>query len=360
MRLAVLASALMAVAAAAASPASLPASRYSDNSNNNTTQPLPHKTIFQFNETGTFFENLAVRRNGDLVLTVFHPAPASLWTLRAPYSAGPRMTRVHTFEDAEALSGIAETSPDTFVVATANFTTWPAAAPGSATLREVRLDAADTPRTIARIPEAGLLNGLVAIPGATVTAVLAADVQYGVVYRVDVATGAYEVVVDAPETKAAGGGSALQSNLGVNGLKIRGGYLYWSNTSRATLYRIRIDARGYPVPGAAVETVGTIRGATALDDFTFGPGPEGDIIWAATGFDNMLATVRVEDGTSSIVLGSPAELTLGGDTAAAFGGTALDREILYVITDGASAAPVNGTMEPAKIVAVDTRGYRRF
>lgn len=130
------------------------------------------------------------------------------------------------------------------------------------------------PRTVAHIPEAGLLNGLVAIP-ATTAAVLVADVQYGVVYRVDVSTVAYEVVLDAPETKAAGsnnGSARLGSHLGVNGLKIRAGYLYWSNTSRVTIYRIRIDAEGYPVAGAAVETVGTLAGATSLDNFTFGPG----------------------------------------------------------------------------------------
>lgn len=120
MRFELLASALVAVVAAAATPA---IGRQSDNNNN--TRPLPHKTIFQFNSTGTFLENIAVRqRNGDLVLTLFHPAPASLWTLQAPYSALPRMALVHTFEDAEALVGIAETGPpDTFVVATANFTT---------------------------------------------------------------------------------------------------------------------------------------------------------------------------------------------------------------------------------------------
>lgn len=316
--------------------------------------PLPHKTLFQFNETGTFLENIVVRPNGDLVTTMFYPT-ASIYTLKEPYSAHPQMGLIHTFEDAEALVGIAQTSPDTFVVAAANFTTWPEPAPGSATLKEVKLDANGEltgARTAAHVPEAGLLNGVVAIPGLEGSAaILVADVRRGVVYRVEVATGAYEVVLDVPETKATGG-DAIQSSLGVNGLKVRAGYLYWSNTSKVTIFRIEIDESGYPVLGAAVEKVGTVDNAISVDDFTF---DAQGAIWVMTGFDNMLATMQ-EDGTNAVVLGSPSELTIGGDTAGAFGNTVFDSDVLYITTDGSMALPVNGTTEPAKLVAVNTRG----
>lgn len=336
-------SALFAVASVLASPIS-----QSDNAS-----PLPHKTLFQFNETGTFLENIVVRSNGDLVITMFYPT-ANIYTFREPYSAQPRMELIHTFEDAGALVGIAETSPDTFIIAACNFTTWPESAPGSVTLKEVKLDVDGqlaSSRTAAHIPDAGLLNGIVTIPGLQSPAVLVADVRDGVVYRVEVTTGAYEIVLDVPETKATGG-EAIQNNLGVNGVKIRKGYLYWSNTSKVAIFRIRIDERGYPVPGAPAEKVGTVENAISVDDFTI---DAQGTIWVMTGFDNMLVTME-QDGTNTVVLGSPSELTIGGDTAGAFGNTALDSDVLYITTDGSMALPVNGTTETGKVVAVNTRG----
>ncbi len=44
-----------------------------------------------------------------------------------------------------------------------------------------------------------------------------------------------------------------------------------------------------------------------------------------------------------IIAGNTNSNLLAGDTAAAFGRTALDQSILYVVTNGGIAAPVNGT-----------------
>lgn len=326
------------------------------------TSSLSHKTIFQFNETGTFLENIVVRQNGDLLFTSFAPA-AHLYTLKNPSAAAPQMALVHTFANADGIGGIAETSAgssdeESYVIVAMNFTSFPTPAAGSSTVEGITLDCATgevlSTRTVARLPEAGLVNGIVTIPGTTGPAVLVSDSAKGVVWRVDVATGSYEPAFDFDETKATGG-STLASSLGVDGVKIRAGYLYWSNTSMATLYRIAIDKAGYPVPGAAVETVGTVASATSMDDFAFDAAGN---IWVTTNFDNMLGVVPAGSTTGEVVLGSPTEFTVAGDTAAVFGRTSADSDVLYITTCGAMGAPINGTlMEPGKIVAVDTRGW---
>ncbi|KAI6087702.1 hypothetical protein F4821DRAFT_235725 [Hypoxylon rubiginosum] len=296
-------------------------------------------------------ENIVVRSNGDFLVTLLQPS-ASVYAVEDPFSHSPSMSLVHTFEDANGLTGISETSPDTFVVAAALYPGLAAPYQNTSTLWELKLGSNGkqaTAHKIVHICEASLLNGIVTVPSYR-TAVLVGDSVLGVIFRVDIMTGRYDVVLDIPELKPILGGPI---DLGVNGVKIRGGYLYWSNTDRASIYRFPIDGFGYPIQGAKVERVAAIKSASGVDDFAFdGQGN----IWAATDFDNMLITIR-KDGRDTVVLGSPTELTVAGDTAVAFGRTPLDRHILYVTTSGAAAVPVNGTIsEPGKIVAVDTRG----
>ncbi|KAI4863778.1 hypothetical protein F4820DRAFT_425806 [Hypoxylon rubiginosum] len=313
--------------------------------------PLPSRIVTQAAENGTYIENIAVRSNGGLLVTLLQPS-ASVYAVEDPFSRSPSMSLVHTFEGANGLTGISETSPDTFVVAAARYPGLAAPYQNTSTLWELKLNNKGEEATvhkIVHIPEASLLNGIVTVPSYK-AAVLVGDSVLGVVFRVDVTTGRYDVVLDIPELKPIVGGPI---DLGVNGVKIRAGYLYWSNTDRASIYRFPIDMLGYPVQGAKVEQVAAIKNASGVDDFALDR--QGNI-WAATDFDNMLITIQ-KDGRETVVLGSPTELTVAGDTSVAFGRTPLDRHILYVTTSGAAAVPVNGTIiELGKIVAVDTRG----
>lgn len=83
--------------------------------------PLPARTIFQLDDTlgDSWFENLAVRQNGDLLLTLLQPS-AALYSIRAPLSESPEASII-SFDNANGLLGIAETSPDVFVVASGTF-----------------------------------------------------------------------------------------------------------------------------------------------------------------------------------------------------------------------------------------------
>ncbi|KAI1081935.1 hypothetical protein F5B20DRAFT_39581 [Whalleya microplaca] len=313
--------------------------------------PLPSRVIAQLNETPTFLENIAIRDNGDLLITMFWPS-AYVYLVESPSSNAPQMSLLHAFDDSNGLSGIAKTGLGTFVLSAARFQDVAVPYPNSTSLWELSFGGSrrsSTAHKLAEVPEAGLLNGMVAIPEIE-PAVLVADGMAGVIYRVDVMTGQYEVVLDVPELKAVSGHSL---DIGVNGVKIHDRHLYWSNTDMISIYRISINYKGYPVKGAAVEKVAALEGASGVDDFTFDQ--QGNI-WAATDLDNTVITI-LKNGSQMVTVGSPNELTIASDTAVKFGETPQDRHILYVTTAGGIVNPVNGTVtEPGKVVAIDTRG----
>lgn len=80
-----------------------------------------------------------------------------------------------------------------------------------------------------------------------------------------------------------------------------------------------------------------------LDDLTTGPLDE-DAIWVATNPGNTVVAVR-PDGSTIVVV--------------AFGRTWKDRDILYVVTGGGLAGPVNGTLtEGGELIAIGTTRLR--
>ncbi|OTB03823.1 hypothetical protein M426DRAFT_23348 [Hypoxylon sp. CI-4A] len=296
-------------------------------------------------------ENIAVREDGGLLVTLFHPS-ASVYTMERPFSDSPSMHLVHTIPDANCTTGIAEVSPNTFVVA--NVFLEDAATPylNTTAFWELKWNGygqAAATRRIARVPEARLINGIAPIPSLK-PAVLAVDCLCGVILRVDVGAGGYETVLDVPELKPVSGGPF---DLGANGIQIRDGYVYWSNSELHPIYRVQIDGQGYPIKGAKVETVTTVKDTIDVDDFTFDR--QGNI-WAATNFNNTVVTIDT-DGYQRVAVGSNNDLTVAGDTAVGFGRTLADEDILYVTTSGAATFPINGTVvEPGNIVAIDARG----
>jgi hypothetical protein len=248
------------------------------------------------------------------------------------------------------LLGIAETAADTFLVVGQNFT-----AVGVAAAWEVAFGDNDavTTRKVADISSARVLNGATAVPGcggAAPSAVLVADSTAGLVFRVDTKTGAVETAVQVPEMAPAANAS---SPVGINGIKIRGGYLYFDNSYAASIYRVKITSAGFAAEGATVETVAKITEEGFLDDFTFDA--DGSL-WIASNRGRTLYKVNAQTGGSVVVAGAANATTLIGDTAAAFGRTEKDSRILYVTTSGFDKD--NTPIEPGKVVAVDTTGFR--
>ena len=77
---------------------------------------FPTRLVYQF-PNGSRAENIAVRPNGDLLITRVDVPEIYLIN---PSSASPNATLLHRFSDKLSTSGIAETAPDTFAVITGN------------------------------------------------------------------------------------------------------------------------------------------------------------------------------------------------------------------------------------------------
>jgi hypothetical protein len=70
-----------------------------------------------------------------------------------------------------------------------------------------------------------------------------------------------------------------------------------------------------------------------------------------------LGVVKAAGGVI-IAGGSIDKLTLAGGTACQFGRTSSDADVLYFVTSGGMAAPVNGAeVEGGKVVAIDTAKF---
>lgn len=323
----------------------------------------------------TWLENIVVRSNGDLLLTEFAPT-ANLYLVSNP-NTKPNQHPIHTFDSVQGLAGIAEPTEDLFVVVGGNITlggngtsnnasgtgspffAWTIDFRDNTTFHGIT-DGQETKHNInitqiAQLTSALLPNGVASIPG-NPDAVLIADSFAGLVWRLDIQTGSHKVAVKVPEMSAPTNSSG--GVVGINGIKMHLGYLYWTNSATVKIYRVKLDRDGFHKGNgtAAVETVADLSSqATFLDDFAI---DDDGVIWVVTNSDNTLFAVK-EDNKAVLVGGGKTELTFAGGTAAAFGRDHRSRKTLYVTTCGGLRAPVNGTVtEGGKVVAVDTCGFR--
>ncbi|ETS75039.1 hypothetical protein PFICI_13523 [Pestalotiopsis fici W106-1] len=316
------------------------------------------KTIHQFANLLDWAENIAVRPNGNLLVTLLGLKP-QLWQIAEPWTDTPAATLVHTFpSELYGLVGIAETSPDVFVTAGINTTT-----PSLSSVWEVTFGTDDNDgsesvatRKIADMHNAIVLNGVAAVPGcgdepSSSSAVLIADSMAGVVFRVDTQTGNVTTAAQVPEMAPLGNMTSTQ-NIGINGIKIRDGYLYFDNSYAATLYRVKIDETGFVAADAVAENVAVISDETFLDDFVFDT--RGNI-YIASNHGSTVRRVDMATGDNVVLAGAAGQQTVLGDTAAAFGRTDMDREVLYVTTSGFD---VKTAVEPGKVVAINVAGLK--
>ncbi|KAK8025363.1 hypothetical protein PG990_003186 [Apiospora arundinis] len=182
--------------------------------------------------------------------------------------------------------------------------------------------------------------------------------------------------------------------IGINGIKTYNGYIYWTNSFAATMYRMAIQASGFAsgkgtsssnsdnisevsddtnevningtsIPATAstlahhsndpgnltVETVAFLP-LTFMDDFAVG---SNGTLWITTNPNNTVIAINQDTGKTAVVAGDQKQAVLAGVNAAVFGRSDTDKDILYVVTAGGLTSPVNGTfVEPAKIMAIDT------
>ncbi|EOD50385.1 Six-bladed beta-propeller TolB-like protein [Neofusicoccum parvum] len=291
------------------------------------------RQVYQF-EQGTWVENLAVRQNGNLLVDLVD-RPEIYEINPSSNESSPKL--VHRFPGITSVFGISEVSTDVFTVVGGNFSlaTFSVDAESFGVWQVDLTGSEAAVSQIAAMPDAVFLNGMTTLNSQSV---LVSDSTSGVVYRVDIQTGEYTIVLD-DETMKPPADATLQ--IGVNGIRLFNGYLYYLNLFAKLYCRVPIDSTS----GKAVGPYEVIAENVYADDFAI---TQQGVAYAADGFENQILKVTL-DGQVESIAGNLNSTTVAGATSAQFGKDG----VLYVTTGGALAAPVNGTYtEGGKIVAL--------
>jgi sugar lactone lactonase YvrE len=312
------------------------------------------RSVHQFpNET--WVENLYIRSNGDIIATVL--SSSDLYLIDPFKDSKDNAVLLDSFPGFMGLAGITEIKPNVYAVIAGNWSDVIfATTPGSYSVWEVDLtyyknkgkDNGVEVRKIADMPQAGFLNGMIPL-GTEKEVVLISDAYLGVIWKLDTKTGKYEVILDEPEMKDAPNPVTV---LGVNGIKLRQGFLYFTCSTQEIFARVAINADGTKKVGTKVEIL-----ASGIFGDDFALDRDGNA-WIAADPVNTLYRVTV-DGKVTIVLGSPTSGrgVVAGITAAQFGVTRKDRDILYLTSNGGIPSLINeGAIVGGKIISVDTKG----
>ena len=292
---------------------------------------------------GAWVENIAIRPNGQQLLTRLDTPELYLLQLE---TWNPDSLLFYRFPGVLALTGIVEIAPDVFAVSVGNYTLASGPTTGSWSVWRLDLNGWDgtpseesfpLPATrvskIADVNEAAYLKGMSLL---SERYVLLSDFRAGVVYRLDVNSGAYKVVVEDGLMVAVP--QPIFGDSGVNGLRVRDGSLYFTNTGQNIFAKIPINADGTP-SGTASVIAHTPASTDYFDGFTFGA--HGDV-YLGTGSGNTLVRVSQSGGPIVRIAGQLNSTTLAEPTNCAFGRGSTDQGVLYLSTAGGVAAPVQG------------------
>lgn len=287
---------------------------------------------------GTWVENLAVRSNGQILVT--------LLTKPQVYQVNPFQTQsaslVYTFPSKLACLGIAELGTDIFYVATGNLSsTTFTAPPGTFSVWKINMGSysPSTPNSavvtkVADFPQVLTFNGMTVFNGF----LLIADSGAGTVWSLNVNNGQASKVLSDPLMKPT---SAIAPT-GINGIKVRSNSLYFTNTDQAIWAKIPLNSDGT----AAGSATTVLSNFTAADDFQFDY--IGDVLYAG---NNELRARAVTGGAAVVASTDP---LLSGSTACQLGRTASDAASLYVTTNGGVNGYITGTFtQPGRVVRVD-------
>jgi len=301
----------------------------------------PTILVYEF-PRGVWLENLAVRPCGSILLTTL--TKPDLYMVD-PLKSQPQPKLLHTFSSTTWLTGITETTPDTFYVSAANGSLKTLEiAPGSNRLFRVSFPPNKDPNfsSAATVTDAKFINGITRFSN---DIVLAADSQTGVVWAVNVATGVSRIAVNDPLLANVPGPPPI----GVNGIKIRNGRtLYFTNSAQNIFGKVELKADG-TAAGPAVIVTHSLPG-DSYDDFAFDH--KGDA-FLATASGNSVAEL-MPNGKQEIIAGNINSTEIAEPTSAQFGRTRRDKGTLYVTTAGGLAVPVNGNeVVGGQLVAVD-------
>ncbi|MCJ1376948.1 hypothetical protein MMC17_000038 [Xylographa soralifera] len=298
---------------------------------------------------GTWVENIAVRTNGQLLVT-FISSPVVYQV--DPFGA-KKPALVHQFPDALAALGIAEVQHDVFAVISGNwsdktfsgttgsFSVWKVDVRSFESRADGSIISPATVTKISDIPDGVFLNGLTLLDKKT-GAILISDAGAGVVLKVNTISGEHDVIIDDPLMKPKSGAFPV---LGINGIHIHDSFLYFTNTFENTFNKVQIHS-----DGTAVGPTVTIAHDGLGDDFAIDAAGNA---YVTQGGGNTVVEITAE-GAEFVIAGNLNSTVVAGSTAAQFGRTVFDRNVLYVTTNGGIVAPVDEyIIDGGKVVAID-------
>ncbi|KAF1958310.1 hypothetical protein CC80DRAFT_546551 [Byssothecium circinans] len=313
-----------------------------------TTAQTHNTTLLHQFPNGTWVENIAVRHNNQLLLSLL--TSPDLYILD-PSTPNPEPTLLHTFANATAVFGIAEYSPDVFAVSVGNYSFTSGSIAGSYAIYRVDFTACTddsrlNPRIslIAPVPDAVSINGICTLPSEPSTLLLG-DITKGQIFRFDTHTGESTVVVPPTHPLTAIADSAF-GPAGVDGIHILGDFLYAANVGTGVFGKLAITSQGTPVPGTDPVIIAHAANGTNWDDFALdGRGNA----YAVTSSGNTVVKISPE-GKQTVIAGRLDSMEIAEPTSVVL---SRGEERLFVVTGGGLFAPVNGKVVGGQVIAID-------
>lgn len=277
-------------------------------------------------------ENTHLRPSGQVLMTTF--TNASLYTLD-PTSSSPIAELVASFAPSTALTGITSVGNDKFAVIGGVRGSY---AYTNETVYTCDFSAGSKPtiEVAATLPDAVMLNGMDSLPQ-NPDVVLIADSRVGAVWRVNTTDGtvamAYQGDLLLPPENAT-------VPIGINGLKVSNGYVYFTNTAKNVFARIAVTDDG--VMYGEVDTVAILfSGEVEYDWDDFVIDSSGEIAYMAQS-PNAVGRVIIGTGEIDVVFGA------GNDTTSLIGPTSValaeDGVTAYVSTRGTQSSGISGQL----------------
>lgn len=299
---------------------------------------------------GIRFENLAIRSNGQILTTSTGPN-ASVYQVD-PTGVLP-MALIHYIPDVDSAVGITEGPDDVFYVASsdvnmsdpfsttpASYNIWELDVNGVAVKPDGTLTQQPVVKHIANLPDAALLNGI-ALARRNSDHLLVADSFRGLVWNVNVKTGAVGVALNDSTTK---GPAATGSGVtGINGLKVSHKTMYWTNTGLSSVFKVPIDEFGQLAAGVEPTLL-----ASNVSGDDLGVAPCGTAYVAGP----LAVLTRVKpNGEAEIIAGTlnSTASDLGGPTSVAFGRLPTDHRSIYITKNGGLLVKVPNSEGIARI-----------
>jgi hypothetical protein len=295
----------------------------------------------------SFLENLAVRADGSILVTVQNRR--ELWFVPPPSDESPvRPQLLHTSEFNTCF--VVEWRPDRFLLGVADVYETLAARLYEIDLRGWTPKQPISPRRVLEFPKpyAGVNGACLLAPNV----LLAAGVK-DQIWRVDlsddgVAAARLWLAHDSMKNRP---GEKKPEQPGTNGVKFaaRSHYLYYTTTSQQMMLRVKVD----PTTLAPADLPEFVAGGRQWDDFLIEE--DGGVAYVTTHRENTIDRVRLaHDGSRdgrTVVAGAPFNDVLVGPSAAAWGRAPGDYgRVAYVTTDGGAAAPPHGVFRTGKVL----------